>query len=211
MKRDWIDDEYDRRFPKPHFIVRAARSWLGYCGDGGLTYFVAREDAAEHTRNMIAFVSCEADHVLARIGSTVPWEFRDPELEEHVREGMAVGDLLFQYLICLRVRLRKLLDEPPPQAQTIAIDPRDGDGWDQAVTVQGVRIPTGDEYFTSTHWELCRADWLNGRCAECKRVTRTSLHHLPGSYGRLGCERPADVLELCWDCHRGRHQRLRAA
>jgi len=88
-------------------------------------------------------------------------------------------------------------------------DPRNGDGWEEAVAEQGTPIPFGDEYFQSTHWLILSAEWRTGYCARCKQPARTTLHHL--TYARVGRERPEDVIELCWICHWLQHNRRPAA
>jgi hypothetical protein len=97
-------------------------------------------------------------------------------------------------------------EAPTPTA--VALADQDWDQWLEAVGRDGVRIPYGDEYLRSTHWELMREAYLTGRCAECKRQTRTELHHV--TYARVGHERPEDLLELCRVCHDRRHFRKAA-
>jgi hypothetical protein len=106
--------------------------------------------------------------------------------------------------------LRRLREATPPRAPTAApsvapvVDPRDGDGWEDAVSKQGVRI-TYDGYLQSTHWELLRAERLTGTCERCHRAKRTQLHHV--TYERLGAEQPNDTRELCDRCHQREHPR----
>lgn len=101
-------------------------------------------------------------------------------------------------------RLRDAMPPPSPLTAVVVVDPRDGDGWEDAVARQGVTIPyTG--YLQTTHWELLRAERITGQCDRCYKIGRTHLHHV--SYERLGAERPEDTSELCADCHRREHPR----
>lgn len=102
--------------------------------------------------------------------------------------------------IARKLLVRRLT--PPPSVPAM-LDRRTGDGWEDAVANQAVRIPRGDDYYTSDHWERCCGDWKIGRCSRCKQPGPTQLHHL--TYKRLGYERPEDVIEICAACHYGAH------
>ena len=86
---------------------------------------------------------------------------------------------------------------PPPAAPASYFV--DDAGWTDAVGRDGVRIPYGDEYYKSQHFELLKAELLTGRCAMCDRTVRTTLHHR--DYRHMGQERSDDVTEICQDCH----------
>jgi hypothetical protein len=82
--------------------------------------------------------------------------------------------------------------------------------WTDAVARQGVRIPRGDDYYQSTHWEILRSEGRVGRCAMCHRTdVATTLHHR--TYERMGQERVDDLTEVCRACHRHYHAALRNA
>jgi hypothetical protein len=103
-----------------------------------------------------------------------------------------------------------LLGYPGPDAAVGGLDPRDGDGWTDAVARDGVRVPSyRDGYLSSTHWELLKAERLTGRCDWCHRERGTLLHHT--SYRHFGHERPEDTIEVCYDCHDRLHAIPRAA
>ncbi len=102
--------------------------------------------------------------------------------------------------------LRRLTELPPARssAEQPPVDPRDGDGWADAVARQGV-IVTYDGYLRSTHWQLLVAERKTGICDRCHRRKGTQLHHV--TYERLGAELPTDTRELCDACHRREHPR----
>jgi len=105
--------------------------------------------------------------------------------------------------------LEEMLATPPTPTPAAAVDPRDGDGWEDAVTAQGIRVPAYPDFLKTQHWELCKEAWKVGHCARCKQHGRTDLHHL--DYARLGQERPEGVIELCRACHDAMHALRRAA
>jgi 5-methylcytosine-specific restriction endonuclease McrA len=66
------------------------------------------------------------------------------------------------------------------------------------------------EYLNSELWAEARkryfASALPKTCMGCG-TNRITLHHR--TYIRLGCERPTDLIPLCWDCHKKVHNTLR--
>jgi ribosomal protein L37AE/L43A len=126
----------------------------------------------------------------------MPWRIVD--YRAHRATAKAVDDLL-----------ERLLTATPPAPLAVALDldptdPRDSDGWTDAVARQGIVPPRGDDYYRSTHWTLLNEELKQHQCAECATTTRrTRLHHEnPESFGR---ERPSDLTELCDRCHVRRH------
>lgn len=115
-----------------------------------------------------------------------------------------VGELPPQFAGVLRLRVRTAVN-PTPVESANSVDPRDGDGWVEAVAEQGVQITNYGDYLNSTHMELLRIERLTGKCDRCREVGRTQLHHV--SYQRLGAELPGDTRELCNRCHILEHPR----
>lgn len=70
-----------------------------------------------------------------------------------------------------------------------------------------INRPDYQEYIRSSEWiaKAKRAKLEAGqRCQSCgSDDRRLQVHHL--NYGRLGEERPDDLIVLCGRCHRGEH------
>lgn len=67
-------------------------------------------------------------------------------------------------------------------------------------------------YLRTPHWLTVQTAALAAaeyRCRLCNSTKLLEVHHR--DYKRIGCERPADVIVLCGDCHSRHHGTLRAA
>ena len=68
----------------------------------------------------------------------------------------------------------------------------------------------GGDYLQSDRWRAIRAAMLwiaNYRCQVCGLTDQDlplEVHH--GFYGRIGCERPEDLIVLCQRCHSRFHE-----
>jgi hypothetical protein len=220
MKRTWLDETFNRLFPTPAHVVKLTIDFLdNWDPDGGLRYAhpALGDSVADHARLLIAALREQLNHVSARFALRL--ELQDPAdnvlaFPDWKIAGCDDGndliscsttrlDIEWQMVVVLVRRLINLFpNAPKPTAGPT--DPRDGDGWENAVAAQGVQI-TYDGYTHTTHWELLTAERLTGQCSRCRRVGRTQLHH--ATYARLGAELPTDTREVCDACHRREHPR----
>ena len=79
---------------------------------------------------------------------------------------------------------------------------------DEQIAALGA-YPNYKAYLQSPEWQARRRPVLiraDGRCEECKRELRLSVHHK--HYDSLGAESPDDLLALCNTCH-GSADRIR--
>jgi 5-methylcytosine-specific restriction endonuclease McrA len=78
---------------------------------------------------------------------------------------------------------------------------------EQAITALR-RLPYA-EYLKTAHWQRVRTlalEQAGFQCELCSSTEALEVHHR--TYGRLGFERPDDVIALCHDCHRDHHRAL---
>jgi hypothetical protein len=202
MTRTWIDHEYAKQFPDPPPQIRAAIAWLDH--DPPVPLPKEAGAAIQHTKDLISCLTTMIAIDELRSGWLRYLHLVDEVQELANAQSMSGAWLDWNYHVVLRVRLRKLLpeaDDPPimPAPASCGWCDIDDEQWRAAVTQQGVRIPYGDEYLHTTHWQLLRDELRTGRCSDCGEIGRTDLHHL--TYARIGRERPEDVRELCRTCH----------
>ena len=72
-------------------------------------------------------------------------------------------------------------------------------------TAARIRVPDYLAYLRSAAWKARRGKVLaaaKGICLGCGRRAQC-VHHR--TYVRLGCEADADLVAVCWDCHRDIH------
>lgn len=231
-KRDDIRELYATVEPHPPFVVQRALWLLDNAAEGSIDPATWRgaftrglidclTEDYDHFEKQYARPIEFRDPTLDE-PPAIEWKTADTNHYFNRSRGVIVP----LFLVTLRVRLQRLfikddpmsplpvVVEPPssaPPRDAVAsstaqppVEPRDGDGWEDAVALQGVRV-TYDGYLLTTHWELLRAERLTGVCERCHRQKRTQLHHV--TYARLGAEQPTDTLELCDACHRRAHPR----
>jgi hypothetical protein len=202
---DWWDNEAPKALRvNPYLVAKVRRFTEARDEDGRPLRFSRTDPLVADLRRLIDAVSAQivateyvVNMTVAAMGCNVLTDekFAGFFYREHVED---------MWWLTQRIRLRKMLPDDDDAPQSGACDPRDGDGWEDAVGLQGIRIPHGDDFYHSTHWELINA-WLKiGRCSECRTTSRrTRLHHEnPDSFGR---ERREDLTELCDRCHAKRH------
>lgn len=164
-------------------------------------------------RTLLQFIQFRPSATVAAVLNPSPWDYRRIEITNGPAEDELANEADVVKLV--RVLHRLASADPPPTAPVVdaaAFEPRDGDGWEAAVVSQGVRIPYGyfgQDYFDTTHWDLCRLEWKTGTCEDCGQQGPTQLHH--PDYRCLGQEHRDDLEELCNDCHRERHYPRRKA
>jgi hypothetical protein len=252
MMRGWLDHEYHRWFPNPDPMVLQAIDWLDeFSSDGCDDAEAARKQRAfnpayemglnriRHTQELID----ELDAMVREVERRSVVELRrhfDP-FEQLQTDGdgasFTVSWYLWQYLVVLRIRLRRLLGDqrespsplpnpaplPPPLPTTLACAKvlpfsRDDDD-DAAPEPEPQRVepflvrPTfpPDGYYASAHWRALRAHVLKlrgYRCALCiLHEGPIEIHH--SNYANLWHEDPwLDVIPLCDECHARFHHRL---
>jgi len=64
------------------------------------------------------------------------------------------------------------------------------------------------EYINSYRWKEKARTWRReaGCCEECKSTRKLTCHHK--DYDNLGKETRADIIVLCWSCHKKYHRRF---
>lgn len=75
----------------------------------------------------------------------------------------------------------------------------------QSAVAARTQVPDYQAYLQSDAWKARRAKVFavaKGICLGCGRPAE-GVHHR--SYERLGAETDADLVAVCWDCHRAIH------
>lgn len=106
-------------------------------------------------------------------------------------EGIPLGIILLAFRATHR-EARAISDRPPVAPQPV----------DEIERLQSLSYAA---YLRTPHWQAVRTDALGRarhRCQLCNRPDELEVYQR--TYGRRGCERPADVIVLCAGCH-GQH------
>ncbi len=64
------------------------------------------------------------------------------------------------------------------------------------------------EYLKTNHWQRVRKKALKRagyKCQVCGYKQNLEVHH--NTYKNIWCEKPEDVVVLCWKCHKTFHHR----
>jgi hypothetical protein len=139
---------------------------------------------------LLPYVECTAEHT--------PENMRRHMMRALFDHGVPLGVIAVGFK-ATQPELEYVSERPPIEAEPI----------DEIERLQ--RMPYG-QYLRTPHWRKVRDEALNraqGRCALCNATDRLQVHHR--TYERRGCERPADVVVLCDDCHGRHHGHLRVA